>query len=162
MIPYTDIIRSGYTDENHNVQPIAVASEIKDETKNKMQSEINAQFDQNFADLELTSDDLDAIINEVDTDAPYITFTDTEGTGDSYTAYRHPADDVSPSSGEVEDFNCCFSTTDGVKFFLRNGLWTDAVGDTQASWTGTLVVYANTSSEGSVATATAHGFTVGS
>lgn len=143
-------------------QTVAMAAQIHDEVENKKQSQINAELRGEFADLELTSDDLDAIINEVDTDAPYITFTDTEGTGDSYTAYRHPADDVSPSSGEVEDFNCCFSTTGGVKFFLRNGVWTDAVGDTPASWTGTLVVYANTSSEGSVATATAHGFTVGS
>lgn len=42
MLPYPDIIRSGYT-ENGEVGPVAVASEIKDEAMNDRQSNINAK-----------------------------------------------------------------------------------------------------------------------
>lgn len=42
MVTYPDIIRSGYT-EGGGVGPVAVAAEIKDETRNKMQSTINSE-----------------------------------------------------------------------------------------------------------------------
>ena len=45
MVTYPDIIRSGYT-EGGAVGPVAVAAEIKDETRNKMQSEINTEVQQ--------------------------------------------------------------------------------------------------------------------
>ena len=45
MVTYPDIIRSGYT-EGGGVGPVAVAAEIKDETRNKMQSEINTEVQQ--------------------------------------------------------------------------------------------------------------------
>ena len=45
MITYPDIIRSGYTQDG-GVGPVAVASEVKDLTRNKMQSVINAEVQQ--------------------------------------------------------------------------------------------------------------------
>ena len=45
MVTYPDIIRSGYT-EGGAVGPVAVASEVKDLTRNKMQSVINAEVQQ--------------------------------------------------------------------------------------------------------------------
>ena len=42
MVTYPDIIRSGYT-EGGAVGPVAVASEIKDETAGKMQGTINSE-----------------------------------------------------------------------------------------------------------------------
>ena len=42
MVTYPDIIRSGYT-EGGAVGPVAVASEIKDETAGKMQATINSE-----------------------------------------------------------------------------------------------------------------------
>lgn len=45
MVTYPDIIRSGYT-EGGKVGPVAVASEVKDLTRNKMQSEINDEVQQ--------------------------------------------------------------------------------------------------------------------
>lgn len=90
-------------------QTVAMAAQIHDEVENKKQSQINAELRGELADLALTSDDLDAIINEVDTDAPYITFTNSD-TNANVKAYRHPAGDV---TGKV-----CFSDVNGDKYHI--------------------------------------------
>lgn len=59
MVTYPDIIRSGYT-EGGGVGPVAVASEVKDLTRNKMQSEINDEVQQELG-TKLGPEDYDTL-----------------------------------------------------------------------------------------------------
>lgn len=115
---------------------VAYAAQIHDKTKNKKQSVINAEVDAQFAALTLTEDDLDAIINEVDTDGKYIEFT-LSGASAATRAYRHSAGDVAGSNNAKA---LCFSTTGGTKYYVSYdgsaGAWIDASDSTNTIASG--------------------------
>ena len=107
---------------------------------------------------EIDEDEIDAIINGVDTAAPYITFY-SEAEGETETAYRYTEGDVSADDSELGVSHTCFSRVDGQRFYLRGGEWVDANGNASASYTGNLDVYASLTAELSIGTAEPHGFT---
>ena len=129
--------------------PVAYAEQVQDRVTGEMQEEVNEGFRENFADLTLSSDDLDAIINEVDRDNKYIQFAVTEnGTSVTKTAYRFPSGDVAGSSNAR---TLCFSTIGGDKYYVAydggNGAWSDS---TSTLNTGTNV-YTSTTTSGTAA-----------
>ena len=107
---------------------------------------------------EIDEDEIDAIINGVDTAEPYITFY-SEAEGETETAYRYTEGDVSADDSELGVSHTCFSRVDGQRFYLRGGEWVDANGNASASYTGNLDVYASLTAELSIGTAEPHGFT---
>ena len=107
---------------------------------------------------EIDEDEIDAIINGVDTAAPYITFY-SEAEGETETAYRYTEGDVSAGESELGVSHTCFSRVDGQRFYLREGVWVDANGNASASYTGNIDVYASLTAESPIGTAEPHGFT---
>lgn len=107
---------------------------------------------------EIDEDEIDAIINGVDTAAPYITFY-SEAEGEKETAYRYTEGDVSADESELGVSHTCFSRVDGQRFYLRDGVWVDANGNASASYTGNIDVYASLTAESPIGTAEPHGFT---
>lgn len=107
---------------------------------------------------EIDEDEIDAIINGVDTAAPYITFY-SEAEGETETAYRYTEGDVSAGESELGVSHTCFSRVDGQRFYLRDGVWVDANGNASASYTGNIDVYASLTAESPIGTAEPHGFT---
>lgn len=107
---------------------------------------------------EIDEDEIDAIINGVDTAAPYITFY-SEAEGETETAYRYTEGDVSADESELGVSHTCFSRVDGQRFYLRDGVWVDANGNASASYTGNIDVYASLTAESPIGTAEPHGFT---
>ena len=63
---------------------------------------------------EIDEDEIDAIINGVDTAAPYITFY-SEAEGETETAYRYTEGDVSADDSELGVSHTCFSRVDGQR-----------------------------------------------
>ena len=87
---------------------IAFAQQVKDEAKDKMQSEINTDVDNRFAELTLTDEELDAIVNGVDMDEIYIIVVPT-GSGSDVKAYHFDDD----GTGVM-----CFSSVGGDKYYV--------------------------------------------
>ena len=134
------------------------SSEILDEAQNKSQAQINAEMQaaiKQQSSTEIDEDEIDAIINGVDTAAPDITFY-SEAEDKTETAYRYAAGDVSAGESELNIRHTCFARVDGQRFYLREGVWYE---DKRSSYFGpNLNVYPSLTAELFIGTAEPHGF----
>ena len=137
---------------------LASSSEILDEAQNKSQAQINAEMQaaiKQQSSTEIDEDEIDAIINGVDTAAPYITFY-SEAENKTETAYRYAAGDVSAGESELNIQHTCFARVDGQRFYLREGVWYEGK---ISSYSGpNQNVYPSLTAELFIGTAEPHGF----
>ena len=134
------------------------SSEILDEAQNKSQAQINAEMQaaiKQQSSTEIDEDEIDAIINGVDTAAPYITFY-SEAEDKTETAYRYAAGDVSAGESELNIRHTCFARVDGQRFYLREGVWYE--NKRSSYFRPNLNVYPSLTAELFIGTAEPHGF----